>query len=163
MNLYTAFAVCLFLLPMNRVANAQVQIPTDSNEARVLFYRNTGALKSATTCKVYTEDQLIAKVGNKSAWTGLVAPGEYRFHAHMSLDNEKGETLTLSLEKGKLYWIEIKLKGGGQRQVIPSAGYSFALKPVIEKRYPALLRQKVISEAIRDALYEAFLREYQLK
>lgn len=162
MNLNSAFVLCLFFLFMDS-AIAQTQLPADSAYARVLFYRNTGALKSATACKIYSADRVIAKVGNKSAWTELLAPGEYSFQAHMSLDNEKGETLKLSLEKGKLYWIEIKLKGGGQRQVIPSAGYSFALKPVIEKRYPALLRQKVISEAIRDALYDAFLREYQLK
>lgn len=129
---------------------------------RIVFYRNTGAIKSAATCKVYAGDSLLAKVNTKSAWTTQLPPGDYIFQTVLSLENERGKTLSLTLERGKLYLIEINLQGSGHQQAIPSAGYSFRLEAIAEKRYKSLLRKKTFSEALRQALYEELKTDYQL-
>lgn len=152
--------VSLSLIACLSVTETQAQPLLSPVSARIVFYRDTGALKSAAACKIYLGDSLLAKVNTKSAWTAQLVPGAYTFQTVLSLDNQQGQPLSLTLESGKLYLVEIKLQGSGHQQAIPSAGYSFRLNAVVEKRYKSLLKQKAFAEALRQALYEEMLDRY---
>lgn len=135
---------------------AWAQVPTA--EARVIFFRQTGAFKSATTCKLYHEQELIARIGNNSAWVGWFPTGEQLFQTVMSLDKPASQPEPMDLQGGKAYLAEIKLRKQGKDGLLPSAGYAFVLVPVADNRWKAVLRRKSAREAVKEALLEELLR-----
>lgn len=132
-------------------------------DPRLILCRNTGTVKSATSCQIWIGDSLLCKVGNQAAWTSTFKPGTYEFRSLMSLDKEEGNFLTIDMKAGQLYLLEIDLARKGGQHAIPSAGYYFKLNNIHPRRIKSVLRRKAVSKAVQQALLQEMNTQYEIR
>lgn len=137
------------------------QILAQPSTSKLIFYRNTGAIKSATQCRIIHADSVLSSLKNAQAVILSLDPGTYDFRTEMTVDQTKGQAIQLATEAGKLHLVEVILARQSKNQNLPSSGYYFKLRPVEEKRKKSVLRRKVVKEMIKEALWEELLERYQ--
>ncbi|MEM7375574.1 MAG: hypothetical protein AAF587_43675 [Bacteroidota bacterium] len=148
------------MLVMSQLAAQTQRIEPDP---RLIFYRDTGALKSATSCQIFVADSLLCNIGNQAAWTSTFPPGIYEFRSLMSIDKEAGNSLSITLESGMLYMVEVDLARTSGRHLLPSAGYYFRLKRIHPKRIKTVLARKSVSRAVQHALLQEMNLRYEVR
>ena len=108
MNLKKCFSIlCVFV---GSLTNTQAQ----SNDVTFYFMRYTGYQGSAISFTTFMDGQLVCKLNNKSFSTHKTTPGKHTFAVQFAGKEakEKAELITIDMEGGKTYYIQLILQNG---------------------------------------------------
>jgi hypothetical protein len=108
MNIKKRFLILCFFLGTLTASQAQ------SNDATVYFMRYTGYQGSAISFTTFIDGQLVCKLNNKSFSTHKVTEGKHTFAVQFAGKEakEKAELITINVEAGKTYYIQLILQNG---------------------------------------------------
>jgi hypothetical protein len=81
---------------------------------RVYFMRSTGFNGSAVAFTVFIDDTIVCRLNNKRYSIHEVKPGTHIFSAQFAgkKSKEKAERIEISIEAGKIYYIQLIFQGG---------------------------------------------------
>lgn len=100
---------------VSNLVNGQTGAADSTNQnGKVYFLRSTGFNGSAAGFTVFIDDIVVCKLNNKRYSIHDVAPGNHRFSVQFAgkESKEKAERIEISIEAGKIYYIQLIFQGG---------------------------------------------------
>jgi len=106
---YTKFLLLAFAFLIGTA-----QAFSQSNTGKVYFIRSTGFAGSAGPFTTFIDDKLVCKLNNKRYSIHEVSAGEHSFSVQFtgSKSKEKAERITIDVEAGKTYYIQLIFQAG---------------------------------------------------